>query len=54
MSNKQVGRPKSELPRLLIQVQDMDGVTRSKKFRTTAKFENVVEVVEEYLKSIKK
>jgi hypothetical protein len=31
----------------------MDGVTRSKKFRTTAKFENVVEVVEEYINKLK-
>jgi hypothetical protein len=53
MSNKQIGRPKSELPRLLIQVKTMDGKTHSKQFRTTSKFENVVEVVEKYLETLK-
>jgi len=29
------------------------GNRKAKQFRTTAKFENVVEVVEEYLKNLK-
>jgi len=53
MSNKQVGRPTSTEPMLKITYKPLVGSAQSKQFRTTAKFENVVEVVEEYLKTIK-
>jgi len=47
------GRPTATEPMLKISVTDLKGKTQSKQFRTTAKFENVVEVVEEYLKNLK-
>jgi len=48
------GRPTATQPMLKIVFYPLVGKGKSKQFRTTAKFENVVEVVEEYLKTIKK
>jgi len=52
-SRPNAGRPTATEPMLKITIKPLVGKATSKQFRTTAKFENVVEVVEEYLKNLK-
>ena len=52
-SRPNAGRPTATEPMIKISVTDLKGKTNSKQFRTTAKFKNVVEVVEEYINKLK-
>ncbi len=52
-SRPNAGRPTATEPMIQIVYHPLVGRRKAKQFRTTADFEKVVEVVEEYLKNLK-